>query len=41
MLLGEPRLTKTLDDLAKQLGKLQNATVTLNRDWWPSPLSEM
>jgi DNA-binding NtrC family response regulator len=39
--LEDPRLTKTLDDLAEQLRKLQNATVTLNGYSWPLPLSEM
>jgi DNA-binding NtrC family response regulator len=39
--LDYPRLMKTLDDLAEQLRKLQNATVMLNGDWRPLRLSEM
>jgi DNA-binding NtrC family response regulator len=36
-----PRLTKALDDLAEELRRLQNSSVTLNGDWRPLPLSEM
>jgi DNA-binding NtrC family response regulator len=35
------RLTKTLDDLAEQLRKLQNSATALNGDWRPLPLSEV
>jgi DNA-binding NtrC family response regulator len=35
------RLTKTLDDLAEQLRKLQNSATAHNGDWRPLPLSEV